>query len=319
MRVVSGIILFLVLSLPPASASVEIDSLLQELDEKLQSQDTYIEAKKSQIARIQEQLRAASGSPEAIYAIQNELFAEYQIYRFDSALHYAYANLRLADRLNKPTWKTEATLKLASILTAAGMYKESVENLANIDRSNIPNSLLKRYFLEYKRAYEGLQLYASVGDFGPAYGLQARSYQDSLLEVLDEQSNDYLLEVGLIHLADGRISQAKEIYLDLCENKLQPASALYAKATATLAGIYAQLNQNIEQKQWLIRSTMSDIEAVIKENASLANLAMQLYQEEEIERANNYIEYALADANFYNARQRKLEISKIYPHARLPQ
>ncbi len=313
MRVVSGIILFLVLSLPPASASVEIDSLLQELDEKLQSQDTYIEAKKSQIARIQEQLRAASGSPEAIYAIQNELFAEYQIYRFDSALHYAYANLRLADRLNKPTWKTEATLKLASILTAAGMYKESVENLANIDRSNIPNSLLKRYFLEYKRAYEGLQLYASVGDFGPAYGLQARSYQDSLLEVLDEQSNDYLLEVGLIHLADGRISQAKEIYLDLCENKLQPASALYAKATATLAGIYAQLNQNIEQKQWLIRSTMSDIEAVIKENASLANLAMQLYQEEEIERANNYIEYALADANFYNARQRKLEISKIYP------
>ena len=134
-----------------------------------------------------------------------------------------------------------------------------------------------------------------------------------MLEVLTEQSNDYLLEVGLTHLADGRIAQAKEIYLDLCENKLQPASALYAKATATLAGIYAQQNEHIEQKQWLIRSTMSDIEAVIKENASLTNLAMQLYQEEEIERANNYIEYALADANFYNARQRKLEISKIYP------
>lgn len=313
MRIVSGIIFFLVLSLSPAFASVEIDSLLQELDKKLQSQDTYIEAKKSKIARIQAQLRAVSGDLEAIYIVQNELFAEYQIYRFDSALHYAYANLRLADQLNKPTWKTEATLNLSSILTAAGMYKESVENLANINRSNIPSDLLKRYFLEYKRAYEGLQLYASVGDFGPTYGLRARAYQDSLLDVLDERSNDYLLEVGLIHLADGRITQAKEIYLDLCENKLQPVSALYAKATATLAGIYAQLNQNIEQKQWLIRSTMSDIEAVIKENASLTNLAMQLYQEEEIERANSYIEYALADANFYNARQRKLEISKIYP------
>lgn len=313
MRIVSGIILFLVLHLSPALASVKIDSLLQELDQKLQSQDTYIEAKKSKIDSIQEQLRAAYGDPEATYTIQNELFAEYKIYRFDSALHYAFANLRLADQLNNPTWKTEATLNISSILTAAGMYKESVEKLKDIDRPNLPSKLLKRYFLEYKRAYEGLQMYASVGDFGPTYGQQARLYQDSLLEVLDEQSNDYLLEVGLIHLADGRITQAKEIYLDLCENKLQAASALYAKATATLAGIYAQQREYTEQKQWLIRSTMSDIEAVIKENASLANLAMQLYQEEEIDRANNYIEYALADANFYNARQRKLEISKIYP------
>lgn len=301
------------LNLSPATASVKIDSLLQELDEKLRNQDTYIEAKKSKISQIRESLKSANGEPNATYAIQNELFAEYKVYRFDSALHYAYANIRLSDLLNNTDWKTEAMLNLSSILTAAGMFKESLEHLADIDRDAIPPSLLKRYYLEYKRTYEGLQSYASVGDFGPSYRQQARSYQDSLLRVLDERSNDYLLEVGLTHLAERRLTQAKEIYLDLCQNKLKPASGLYAKATATLAGIYEQLDENIEQKQWLVRSTMSDIEAVIKENASLTNLAMQLYREGEIERANNYIEYALADANFYNARQRKLEISRIYP------
>ena len=313
MRFISLIIGLLVLHLSPATASVEIDALLQELDEKLRNQDTYVEAKKSKISQIRERLKAANGEPNATYTIQNELFAEYKVYRFDSALHYAYANIRLSDLLNNTNWKTEAMLNLSSILTAAGMYKESLEHLAVIDRNAIPPSLLKRYYLEYKRTYEGLQSYASVGDFGPGYGQQARSYQDSLLQVLDERSNDYLLEVGLTHLVERRLMQAKEIYLDLCQNKLQPASGLYAKATATLAGIYEQLDENVEQKRWLIRSTRSDIEAVIKENASLTNLAMQLYREGEIERANNYIEYALADANFYNARQRKLEISQIYP------
>lgn len=313
MRFVSLIILFVVFILPPVGAAVEVDDLLQELDEKLRNQDTYIEAKKSKIAGIQERLRSSLSDAETAYRIQNELFAEYQVYHFDSALHYAYANIRLSDQLQNPGWKTEAMLNLSSILTAAGMYKESIENLANIDRQAVPNSFLKRYFLEYKRAYEGLQQYASGDRFGPTYRKLARAFQDSLLQVLDEQSNDYLLELGLTHIAEGKLSQAKEIYLDLCENRLKPASSLYAKATATLASIYAQQGENIAQKQWLVRSTMSDIEGVIKENASLTNLAMQLYQEGEIERANNYIEYALADANFYNARQRKVEISKIYP------
>ncbi len=313
MRFVSLIILLLVLILPPASASAEVDALLEELDEKLQNRDTYIEAKKSKIAGIQERLRTSTGDPEVVYNIQNELFTEYQVYHFDSALHYAYANIGLAHQLQKPAWETEAMLNLSSILTAAGMFKESIENLANINRQAIPATFLKRYFLEYKRAYEGLQLYASGDKFGPAYGQQARSFQDSLLRVLDEQSNDYLLELGLTYIAEGKLPQAKDIYLDLCKNRLEPASPLYAKATATLANIYAQQGENTAQKRWLVRSTMSDIEAVIKENASLTNLAMQLYQEGEIERANSYIEYALADANFYNARQRKVEISKIYP------
>ncbi|MBX2875434.1 MAG: hypothetical protein KTR30_25180 [Saprospiraceae bacterium] len=313
MRFVSSIILLVVFSLPLATASVQIDSLLQELDEKLKNRDIYVDAKKKKIAGIQERLQSALNQPEVVYSIQNELFAEYKVYRFDSALHYAYANIRLADQLQRPSWKTEAMLNLSSILTAAGMYKESIENLVNIDRQVIPATFLERYFLEYKRAYEGLQLYASGGNFGSTYIQQARSFQDSLLNVLDEQSNDYLLELGLTHIAEDRLSQAKQIYLDLCENRLEPPSPLYAKATATLANIYAQQNENTQQKHWLIRSTMSDIEAVIKENASLTNLAMQLYQDGEIERANNYIEYALADANFYNARQRKVEISKIYP------
>lgn len=313
MRFVSSIIVVIISSLSPVLASGKVDSLLLELDKKIENRDTYIAAKEANIFTIRQRLQAAHRQTEARYTIQDELFEEYRAYRFDSALHFAHANVVLADELQSQVWKNEAHLNLSSILTAAGMYKESLENLTEIDKRNLSPQSLERYFLEYKRVYEGLYQYAQGNYFGPKYEKLARSYQDSLLNVLDDQSNDYLLELGLTYLAEGKLDRAKEIYLDLCTNRLETASPLYAKATATLASIYGQQQETDQQKEWLTRSAMSDVQAVIKENASLTNLAMQLYREEEIERANRYIEYALADANFYNARQRKVEISKIYP------
>lgn len=294
-------------------ASGRLDSLLEELDKRINNRDIYITDKEAEIYAIRERLHTTKRETEAAYLINTDLFEEYRAYRFDSALHYAHANVRLATEVQNQVWKNEAKLNLSSILTAAGMYKESLENLKGIDKAALLPTLLGRYFLENKRVYEGLFQYAQTSYFGPTYEQLARSYQDSLLQVLDTQSNDYLLELGLTYIAEGKLEQAKSIYLDLCQNKLEAASPLYAKATATLANIYGQQNKSERQKEWLIRSAMSDIQAVIKENVSLTSLAMLLYQEGKIERANRYIEYALSDANFYNARQRKVEISQIYP------
>lgn len=275
--------------------------------------DTFIAEKEADIFEIRERMPATSQDLESTYRIQNELLEEYRAYRFDSALHYAQANVLLSEKVDNQVWKNEAKLNLSSILTAAGMYKESLDVLQGIEKAILQSRHLDRYFLEYKRVYEGLYQYAQASYFGPEYAQLARSYQDSLLRVLAEQSNDYLLELGLTYIAEGKLDQAKSIYLDICQNRLDTASPLYAKATATLASIFGQQGEKDQQKEWLIRSAMSDMKAVIKENASLTNLAMELFQEEEIERANRYIEYALADANFYNARQRKVEISNIYP------
>lgn len=67
------------------------------------------------------------------------------------------------------------------------------------------------------------------------------------------------------------------------------------------------------QEQCLIYSAISDIESSTKENRSMQDLAGILYKKGDNERAYIYIQSALEDANFYNARFRSIQISKVQP------
>ena len=49
------------------------------------------------------------------------------------------------------------------------------------------------------------------------------------------------------------------------------------------------------------------------ENVALRNLAHYLYRDGRLEKAHSYVQKALKDATFYNARHRKIEISSILP------
>lgn len=303
----------LTLAISLAYGQNSVDSLLNLLDQTIEKRQVYIEQKEQQINALRLKLEKHGISPAEVYHLNNQLFEEYKVYRFDSALHYVYTNMELARSLQNQEWVDETKLNLSIVLTSTGMYKESIDNLQSIDDQQLPSSLLKRYFVENKLVYEAMHSYALDEKYAPEYYFRAKRYQDSLLQVLSPASVDYVLELGLIRKEDDQLLQAEKIYLDICQNRLAPDTALYAKATATLADIYEQQGETLLQKKYLILSAITDIKTVVKENASLTTLATVLYQEGQIERANRYIEYALEDANFYNARLRKIEISKAYP------
>ncbi|MDA3928225.1 MAG: DUF6377 domain-containing protein, partial [Prolixibacteraceae bacterium] len=67
------------------------------------------------------------------------------------------------------------------------------------------------------------------------------------------------------------------------------------------------------QKEFLIRSAISDIEQSIKDNASLSELALILYQEKDIEKAYKYINFSMEDALFYNSQLRYILLSNVMP------
>ncbi len=58
---------------------------------------------------------------------------------------------------------------------------------------------------------------------------------------------------------------------------------------------------------------ISDIKSTVKEYVSLSSLAGLLYLEGDVERAYRYGTISMEDANFYNARLRRIEMSLIYP------
>jgi len=87
-----------------------------------------------------------------------------------------------------------------------------------------------------------------------------------------------------------------------------------AIAASSLAYINSLTNQHDDALINLIKAAISDIKSATKETVAMRNLATQLYQSHgDINQANKYIKLAMDDANFYNARHRKIEISSILP------
>jgi hypothetical protein len=63
----------------------------------------------------------------------------------------------------------------------------------------------------------------------------------------------------------------------------------------------------------MVMSSLSDLRAATKETAAMHTLAKMLYEQGDTENAYIFIKQALNDAEFYGARQRKVEIMSILP------
>nr|WP_246229320.1 DUF6377 domain-containing protein [Sphingobacterium shayense] len=80
-----------------------------------------------------------------------------------------------------------------------------------------------------------------------------------------------------------------------------------------LARIYKEI-ENVEQEEkFLLLAAITDVQLAVKENESLLALAIYQYKKGDIDRAFNYIQASLEDANFYNSRFRNTVIARIHP------
>lgn len=305
--------LFFLFSYIHSATQTSVDSLQNQLDMAIEKSDEYISEKEEKIKELKASLNESKALSINRYQLNQKLYEEFKAYRFDSALHYLNLNLGLAQSLNHTPYIVESKLHLSDIFTLSGMPHESITTLQSIQKQNLTTLHQYDYYYAFKQAYQKLHEYSLEEKYGLNYQIKAKAYQDSLLQSVAPNSNPYLLEAGFMAFEQGKFEEAEQTYRELCNQRLTFGTAIYARAAGTLAAIYERLGKVNLQKKYLILSAISDIQSVIKENASLTALAILLYEEGEINKANQYIEYALADANFYNARLRKIEISRVYP------
>ena len=317
MKMFSGkfrLTLFLLLALSGfVKAQADFDPLLDSLERTIEKAPSFIEQKENTIQALMRQATASSIFPEAKFRFYGELLNAYKTYRFDSAFKYVNIRLGLAKEEKRRDWQIESELQLCGVLISAGMYLEAYSQLQTVNPSGLNSDQRRNYFYEKKLIFEALRDYSQDFKYAPGYARQARQYQDSLLAMLDPASFDFRIEKSIQLMSEGRLDQAEPLLSGIFKNDLLAGTATYAGITAILADLYRMKGDSREERRFRIYSAIADIQAVVKENRSLTELAVSLYGEGEVERANAFIAYAMADANFFNARQRKIEIAKIYP------
>ena len=290
--------------------SPHIDSLMAELNQAIKDASAYDESKLKEISKLKNELSKWPLTDfDKQYEINLQLYKEYKYYHYDSALIYAHELQRLASYKRNPAFITDARLKAIFIMLSGGMFKETFDSLNIISVTNISDTVKAEYYSLVGRAYYNLSDF-NGGD--SIYNVKANLYLDSALHLYPLSSFDYSYYSALTFLKKRSTDSALH-YLNKLLTQKNLSYHQIALATSTIGGIYISQGNDDKAIPYLASASVADIKSSTKETLALLNLAGIVYKKGNIEEALSYIEKANADAEFYNARLRKVQVGAILP------
>jgi hypothetical protein len=302
--------LILILTLNASYASSEVDSLINVLKKEISNSRFYIKKKEDKIANLKSLLTDEKASLNNQYFIINKIIDEYQYYSFDRALLFTEKNLDIAKKLKDKYKISESQLKLSRLLVDSGRYKEALDILKDIKRSNLNDNLLNIYYFNQKEAYSGLNFYTMVKINKNEYRELYYKYEDSLSKRIALSSAENMALLEKKYRDERKLPEALEINTKRLKNT-KIGTREYSMVTFERSILYELLSDVDNQKKFLILSAISDIKSNVKDNASLSNLAMILYSEKDIDKAHQFISFSMEDAKFYNSQLRYVNISNV--------
>lgn len=308
------LISFLLLAVLSRSYSEGIaDSINRSLRDALQRIPSFDSAKRKEIDWLRQQHLAVSPTDlKARYQTALQLFEAYKVFNYDSAFSYSRQMSAIASALDDPSRLAEARIKMSFTLLSSGLYKETLDSLGFIHSILLPDSIKSAYFALMGRYYYDLADFDNDRYHSPGYIAKGNVYIDSALAVFPPSSFDYLYYRGLKATVAGNSASALSDLSSLLQGSNLTNHQL-AIVASTLSDIYIKSGQTAKAIDLLARAAIADIRSSTKETAAIFNLSQLLYQQGDVKNASAFIQQAIADASFYGARQRKLQVSSILP------
>ena len=304
--------LFVFLSFTAYSDS-KTDSLFDQLKLEFGKKDSYDHQKEIRIQGLKTALlHTPSTNLANQFNICNRLCEEYKSYQYDSAYVYANKLQDLSRAMHDKPKEDLSKIKMGFILLSSGMFKETFDSMRGIDAHNLDDSIKMEYYSIITRAYYDLAQYDNDRNYAPTYTALANKYIDSAIALSKPGSYNYVYLTGYKKYKNGHNDSAAVIFNRL----LDPAKLTqhqYAIVASTLSNVYLNTPQKDKCVELLIKATISDIRSSTKETIALFWLAELLYKSGDIKNAYVALQHALADAEFYGARQRKIQIGSLLP------
>jgi len=287
------------------------DSLLQELSRTIEKEATYINEKNNQINQLKKRLQEDNLTLIGKFNLYNKLHYEYLTYKYDSAFIYSVKLQETARQLKEPVRLTYAKLKLGVTLNSSGMYKEALDSLHTVNLKPMPDSIKAEYYALMAKVYYDLSGYTDESYYSGKYRKAGGLYADSSLALLN-QNNIRFYEVRGMKL---KIISSEKARADIQTiiHKFNPTINQFAKAANLLGNIYYENGNTDKAIEMMTRAAIADIKGSVKEGVALMTLADYLYKNGDEARAYSYIKQAVADADFYGAKQRKIKLAAILP------
>ncbi len=289
-----------------------VSEVLSELDKCIKEKEMYENQKTERIQKLTGKLHSGNLTDNEKYELCSQLYHQYEAYKYDSAYHYAGKSIQLAQKLNNPSHIFDATIRASYCCLAAGLFKEAAEIVQAVDSTTLdPERRISLYALLSKLHYD-MAGFNAVEPYATEYWQQVAEYNRRIIALLGSDSIRAMPFRVTMFRAQHNYRKAMIINQQmLALNNMDERS--YAMSAAGLGNLYLLQTDTLKALPYLAQAAIADIRAAIKEATALCRLSEVLYTHGELNRAYKYAKLALDDANFYNARHRKLEIANVLP------
>ncbi|WP_207534332.1 DUF6377 domain-containing protein [Desertivirga arenae] len=312
MRIFLISFIFLVLNSFSYSAEKR-DSLINKLNSDLSQKQVYDDRREAALRELKSFLKKTPpGNSERQYILCAKIYEVYKSYQFDSAYTYVKRMGRLGAILKDREKQYDTKVKLGFILLSSGMFKETFDSVKEVKVEYLADSTKIDYYSMLTRAYFDLASYVNDKYYSPQYNRLANRYIDSTIASSKSGTFNRLYWTAYKSFKNKNYKQA-ELELNQLLKKQGLSDHEFAIVSSTLSNLYTTTRKRDRAIDLLIQAAIADIRSSTKETVALFWLAEILYKEGDIINAYNYIQHAMADAEFYGARQRQLQISTVLP------
>ena len=312
----SGFILFLVLLavLSCSKKNEMIEPVLKELDETIDNRQRFENEKQDRIARLKKDLQETNDIHKRT-ELYSSLFDQYKNYQYDSA--FVYAKLLEKNALkegSKIEYRAKSQVALLHCFKSVGFFNEAVDVIRAFDPKDVPSPICAEFYFLGAETWQNLSSFVSGTEaLASKYDAEKLECYDKVLEYAAPDSYLYgyanLDKMLIENYSDSLAISARDAFIVMNDWDDHQKAVQYS----ILSEAYNKVQKYDEAVYYRALSAILDIRSCTHETTSAKVLAGHMYARGNIDRAYKYIQQAQYDAEFYNSRLRKAEISTILP------
>ena len=301
-------ILTITICLSIINARADNKKLYERLDSVIAHSTDYDVIKEKRLKDIKLGAKFVTAATDKL-RIYEQLANEYSLYVYDSAMVYVQRGISLAEKTGNSDYCNRFLITKASLLIERGFYIEAKESL---DKIEIPESDPKQNFLFYiaqSSLYYNLNAHCQKMEFSKHYNELFKEYISKALYYCPKNSAMYYYMKGINLFYSGKSINEINASLNKAMQMFGPESRMYGRAAYVLSKAYGKNKQLEQQERYLLLAAISDVMSANNESLALQDVALLLYKSKnDLNKAQNYINQTLKDANVYNSRLQKVEL-----------
>ena len=301
------LIILIAICFSPFRAQADNKTLYQQLDSAIAHLADYYALKDKKLKDIKLSTTYITDAKEKL-RLYEQLVHGYTPFIYDSAMVYVQKGTQLAQQTNNPVYYNKFQMLKARLYVFRGFYIEAKECLEKV---NIPPSdTLQNYLYNSAQCalYYSLNAFCENTEFSAHYKKLFNEYINKALSYYPKQDAQYYYLKGVqLYYSNGSLHDIST-YLKKSMSLSKPNSDLYGISAYILSKAYGKNKQLELQERYLLLSAISNVKTSTNESLSLQDVALLLYKNNDVDKAQEYISLSLKDANVTSNRLRRVDL-----------